>query len=273
MRLVEIVRYPVKSLQGERVPSAEIERDGLRGDRRWGIRDETTGKMLTARRAPELLFATATLTYNGTPLLTLPTGATCDGPGSDTDAALSAWLGKPVRLVPAVNVPIARAEFFADATDDTSEAIEWTMPAGRFVDAQPLLVLTTSSLRAGAALHPDGDWNVRRFRPNLVIDGAGDGWVEDTWCGQSIVRIGDVRLLPQEPCMRCTMVTRPQPDLDEDRDVFRTLARHHGGRFGAWTGVDLGGIVSVGDEVAVETLIAVQRDSVDDESRPVDLAE
>jgi hypothetical protein len=57
MRLVEIARYPVKSLQGELLSSAEIEPDGVRGDRGWGIRDETTGKILTGRRAAQLLFA------------------------------------------------------------------------------------------------------------------------------------------------------------------------------------------------------------------------
>ncbi|MBV9097391.1 MAG: MOSC domain-containing protein [Frankiaceae bacterium] len=259
MRLIEIARHPVKSLQGELVPTAQVELDGLYGDRRWGIRDEVTGKILTGRRAPELLYASATYGADGTPRITLPTGVTCDGPGAATDAALSAWLGKPVRLVPAVTIPAARAEFFADPTDDASEAVEWTMPAGRFVDAQPLLVLTTSSIRTGAALHPSGDWNPRRFRANLVIETEGDGWVEDAWCGTSALRIGDVVLRPQEPCMRCTMVTRPQPGLGEDRDVFRTLARHHGGRFGAWSAVATGGTIQVGDEVTVEPLVVAQR--------------
>jgi len=59
MQLVSIVRYPVKSLQGEELSTAEVESDGLRGDRRWGIRDEATGRILTARRAPQLLFAAA----------------------------------------------------------------------------------------------------------------------------------------------------------------------------------------------------------------------
>jgi MOSC domain-containing protein YiiM len=49
------------------------------------------------------------------------------------------------------------------------------------------------------------------------------------------------------------MVTRPQPGLAADRDVFRTLARHHGGRFGAWTSVVGTGRVSVGDDVVIET--------------------
>src|SRR5919198_1785953 len=232
MRLVEIARYPVKSLQGELVSGAEIELDGLHGDRRWGIRDETTGKILTGRRAPQLLLAAAALAPDGAPVIRLPTGLTCQGPGAETDAALSEWLDKPVRLVSSVGAQAARAEYFADATDDAGQAIEWTMPGGRFVDALPLLVLTTASLRTAAALHPNGDWQVRRFRPNLVVDVAGDGWIEDSWCEHSTVRIGAVQLRPREPCMRCTMVTRPQPDLDEDRDIFRTLARAACARIG-----------------------------------------
>jgi MOSC domain-containing protein len=249
MKVAQIMRYPIKSLQGEVLASAEIERDGLSGDRCWGIRDETTGKVLTGRRAPELLFASAALAPDGTPVITLPTGRMCLGPGAETDAALSEWLDKPVRLVGSVGAPVARAEYFADATDDASEAIEWTMPADRFVDALPLLVLTTASLRTAGALYPEGDWHVRRFRANVMVDVAGDGWVEDDWCGRSTIRIGTVELRPEEPCMRCTMVTRPQPDLDGDSDIFRTLARHHGGYFGAWTAVTVGGAVQVGDEV------------------------
>ncbi|MGZ4557024.1 MAG: MOSC N-terminal beta barrel domain-containing protein, partial [Mycobacteriaceae bacterium] len=137
----------MKSLQGEALTDAGVEPDGLSGDRGWGIRDETSGRVLTARRAPGLLYASATLTADGTPILTLPTGETCHGPGVETDKGLSRWLGKPVSLVSSAQVPSGRAEFFADATDDSSEAIEWTMPTGRFVDSLPLLVLTTASLR------------------------------------------------------------------------------------------------------------------------------
>jgi len=255
MRLVSIARYPVKSLQGEELSDAEIEVDGLRGDRRWGILDEATGKILTARRAPELLFASATLASDGTPVITLPTGLTCHGPSAETDAALSEWLGKRVRLVSAVNEPAARAEFFEDATDDSSQALEWTMPVGRFVDALPLLVLTTASLRAAAALYPEGDWQLRRFRPNLVVDVAGDEWVEDSWYGRSSLRIGGVELRPEQACVRCTMVTRSQPEISEDRDIFRTLARNHSAHFGAWTAVVSGGAVRTGGEVEVAPLL------------------
>ena len=253
MRLDQITRYPVKSLQGEMVPTAVIDGDGLRGDRCWGIRDEGTGKILTARREPRLLFAAATLAPDGEPVLTLPTGVTCRGACPDTDEALTEWLGKPVRLVAAVGAPGARAEYFADATDDASPAVEWTMPPGRFVDAMPLLVVTTASLRTGAALHPDGDWEPRRFRPNLLIDAPGDGWVEDGWCDGRNVHIGQAVVQPRQPCIRCTMVTRPQPGLGGDRDLFRTLARNHGGHFGVWASVRASGTVAQGDEIWLES--------------------
>ena len=52
MEVLGLWRYAVKSLQGERLESARLEDDGLAGDRRWGIRDLRTGRILTARRRP-----------------------------------------------------------------------------------------------------------------------------------------------------------------------------------------------------------------------------
>lgn len=249
MEVVGLWRYPVKSLQGEPVAVAGVEDDGIVGDRRWGIRDERTGRILTARRRPELLGASAAYD-DATPVITLPDGSVTAGPGERTDRLLSEWLDSPVTLVASAGTRPGRAEYFADATDDTSPAIEWTMPEGRYVDAAPLLVLTTASLRTGAALHADGVWNPRRFRPNLLLDVVGDDWVEDTWVGRPL-HVGGAVLRPIEPCMRCTMVTRAQPGLDADRDIFRTLARHHRGHFGVWSVVVTPGTVSTGDGAAL----------------------
>ncbi len=249
MQLVALWRYPVKSLQGERLPSARVEGDGLAGDRRWGIRDERTGRILTARRRPELLQAAASYD-DGLPVVTLPDGRAAAGPGKRTDRLLSEWLRSPVSLVASADGDPGQAEYFADATDDSSTAIEWTMPARRYVDAAPVLVLTTASLRTAAGLHPHGRWDPRRFRPNLLLDLEGEGWAEDGWIGQPL-RIGTVELLAAERCMRCTMVTRAQPGLEADIDIFRTLARHRGGRFGVWSDVLTEGSLSVGDPASV----------------------
>lgn len=248
-RLAGIWRYPVKSCQGEAVADAVIDADGLRGDRRWGVRDERTGRILTGRREPQLLLASASL-HDEAPDVLLPDGTRGHGGEPETDAMLSRWLGRPVSLTAAAGNPGATAEFFADATDDTSPAIEWTMPPGRFVDAMALLVLTTASLRAGERLHRVGQWDPRRFRPNLLIDVDGDGWAEDGWCGRAL-RVGGVELVPRERCVRCTMVTRAQPGLDRDLEVYKSLARHHGGTLGVWTEVRTPGTVHIGDDVEI----------------------
>ena len=243
--VAQLWRYPVKSMQGERLPAVTVQGDGLEGDRRWGVRDELTGRVLTARREPRLLEATARLRQDAQPVIELPDGIDVVGMGETTDRAVRDWLGRPVRLVEAA-AHGDRAEYFADATDDASEAIEWTMPPERFVDAMPLLLVTTASLRAGAALHRAGDWDVRRFRPNVLLESSGEGWLEDAWCGR-VLRIGEVEVVPQQPCIRCTMVTRPQPGLSRDVDIYRTLARHHGGNLGVWTAVLNGGTIAEND--------------------------
>ena len=77
---------------------------------------------------------------------------------------------------------------------------------------------------------------MRRFRPNLLkLDGGGDGWTEDAWIGREVA-VGGVRLRVEKPCTRCTMITRPQPGLDADVDMFRAVARHHAATFGVWRG-------------------------------------
>jgi uncharacterized protein YcbX len=249
MHVAELWRHPVKSLQGEPLDEAVVEDSGLSGDRRWGIVDRETGKVLTGRRAPSLLLASSRLTDTGVEVV-LPDGDVLDAPSAHADDVLSKWIGRPVALVHAASFGAGVGEFFADATDDNSAVVSWTMPPGRFVDALPLLVVTSASLRQGRALHPDGAWETRRFRPNVVVDVEGEGWVEDAWCGRT-VRLGTAVVQPAAPCERCTMVTRPQPGLERDLDVFRTLARHHGATFGVWTAVQTPGVVRVGDVVTL----------------------
>jgi uncharacterized protein YcbX len=251
MHVSQLWRYPVKSLAGEQVSTLSLAADGVEGDRAWGILDRADGRILTGRREPPLLFATARSGSDGLPCITLPDGRELMGPGSATDEALSAWLGKPVTLVAAAQSEARRAEFFADATDDSSSAIEWTMPEGRFVDAEQLLVLTTAGLRGCAAAYPGGAWDVRRFRPNVLVEAEGEGFIEDQWIGRTLL-IGGSRLAARSRCIRCTMVNRAQPGLARDVEIYRTLKRTHGGDAGAWSHVTQMGVLSLGDVVTVQ---------------------
>ena len=85
-------RYPIKSIGGERLDVAEVAEFGIVGDRGWGLVDEETGNVLTARRAPMLLMATCAI-VDGTPVTT-----TVEGDVLRTSTDYSDWLGRPVRL-------------------------------------------------------------------------------------------------------------------------------------------------------------------------------
>src|SRR3712207_4329562 len=93
MRVLELWRYPVKSLQGERLTEVSIDALGIAGDRRWALFDRDTGLGLTARRVPELLFGSARLTGDGGVQVVLP-----DGTVTADEGVLSDWLGRRVEL-------------------------------------------------------------------------------------------------------------------------------------------------------------------------------
>jgi uncharacterized protein YcbX len=89
-----------------------------------------------------------------------------------------------------------------------------------------------------------GDWDVRRFRTNLVVDGAG----EDELAGTDIT-IGSCRLAVTKPISRCVIITRPQPDLDRDLDVLRTVNAERNSTLSIGAVVSRPGTICIGDEV------------------------
>ena len=128
--------------------------------------------------------------------------------------------------------------------------IEYTMPKGRFVDEYPVMVMTTAGLRGGAVAYPAGTWDVRRFRPNILIQLDGEGWLEDAWAGRRLT-VGSTQLIPRQRCIRCTMVNRAQPSLDKDVNIYKTLYRSHRGEAGMWSQVLQPGSSSEGDAVEI----------------------
>jgi hypothetical protein len=170
------------------------------------------------------------------------------GTGRQLDEALTEWLGREVSLVPAKDHPAVSAENFDDPLDESSGVHSWQLPEGRFVDAAPLLLITTATLASAAGIYPEGRWDIRRFRPNIVLETPATSWLEDGWRGLGL-RIGQVELSVRKPCGRCTMVTRPQPGIPADPTIFRSLAHEHGATFGVLCDVVAPGRINVDDEV------------------------
>jgi uncharacterized protein YcbX len=227
VRVTELWRYPVKSLQGERLRSAELGPLGIAGDRQWALFDLDTGFGLTARRVPDLLFASAR-TVDGGVEVVLP-----DGTVTRDDAVLSDWAGRRIALRPATG-SAPRYE----GTDDDETWEQWEGAAEAFHDNPDFRVTLVSTGTLGT-------WDRRRFRANVVLDGEG----EDGLVGTR-QRLGGAVLELVEPVSRCVMVTRPQPGgIGRDNGVLKTVHRERAGLLAVGAGVVTPGAVAVGDEL------------------------
>jgi len=246
--VVALWRHPVKSMQGERVSAGELGAAGMPFDRRWGVVDEETGKVLSAKREGRLLQAASRINSDDTPEVRLPDGDWTAVPDPEIDKALSEWLGRAVRLEAAPAEGGASYQMNVDATDDSSPIVDLPCPPGTFLDALPVHLLSTASLRAMQQKHPAGEWDVRRFRPTLLIEAEGDGFVEDAWIG-SVVRVGDAELTVVAPTVRCVMTTRAQPGLDRDLEIVKSVNRDHESNLGVYAVVSRPGRVATGDTV------------------------
>jgi uncharacterized protein YcbX len=228
----QLWRYPVKSLGGEAVETIHVGQFGLDGDRAYGLLDVETGYILTARREPALLFGSARLSGAGEVVVTMP-----DGTVARDDRVLSAWLGREVRLVRAGDA----GGHFESVTDfeneSSSQWVDWHGPPAAFHDSGSARVSLVSR-------ESIGDWDPRRFRANVLLTGGG----EDDLVGRAI-EIGSCRLTVEKRLGRCVMVTRPQPGVDRDLDVLRTINQSRAARLAIGALVVRPGAISVGDEL------------------------
>lgn len=243
-------RYPVKSMQGEQVEAALVAEGGMAGDRAYAVRDVATGKVLSAKREPRLLEARA-LRAGVELALRLPNGETVLGTGMGVGPALSAWLGRAVRLDAVTPGERASFDMSVDAEDEEAGTVELRSPEGSYVDDAPVHLLTTASIEAMAAAHPGQQWDARRFRPNVVVQSDEPAFVEEGWVGR-VVQVGDAELEVVEPTARCVVVTRAQPPgLDRQLGVLRAVNQDRGANLGVYARVRRAGVVRRGDVVTL----------------------
>ena len=147
MYVAEIWRYPVKSMAGEQLQSAQLTPSGMDGDRLIQVRT-AHGRTITSRTNPGLLGHRGTLDTQGNPLV--------NGlPWTDPNVLAS------VRQVAGPGARLVR--------DDS---------LNRF-DILPLLVATDGAI---AAFGRDR----RRLRPNIIVGGV-SGLEEREWPGGELV--------------------------------------------------------------------------------------
>jgi uncharacterized protein YcbX len=259
---VAIWRYPVKSMMGEELNATLVTERGLLGDRTMALVDVETDKVASAknpRRWPTLFDFRAAyveppidagLSSLPTVRITLPDGATVTTDEDDIETRLSAGVGRPVRLARTAFAG-ATAEGYVPDVDwlaQRDEVFEFPLPPGTFFDCALVHLVTTAALDHLRAQAPSSRFEVRRFRPNFVIQTPEDaeGFVEKNWIGHSVA-LGSARLRIDGPCERCVMTTLPQSDLPKDPRVLRTAVHENEGNVGVYATVVQGGRVRRGD--------------------------
>jgi uncharacterized protein YcbX len=281
--VLSLYRYPIKSMMGETLDSADVTERGIPGDRGYALVDTETGKVVSAknpRKWARMFECEARYTeqvVDGKPLppvrVTLPDGASVTSDERDFGSTLAKFLGREVTLKATLGQMAIIDHFWFDFQAPLGRPVEspegdalTTVPIGfgapgTFFDYTPLHLLTTSTLERLQALYPEGRWEARRFRPNIVVEANEEGFVEDAWIGKGL-NIGNVSLKAIDTMVRCVMTTLPQGDLPNDPDILKTLADHHRvlmpavGRelpaVGLAVTVAQGGRISRGDQVAVQ---------------------
>jgi hypothetical protein len=288
-RVAALWRYPVKSMQGERLDHAEVTAAGLLGDRAYAVIDGDTGKVASAkhpRKWARLLDCAARFDAEpsgGPPpavVLTLPDGTEVRSDDAGVDDVLSNVFGRKVSLTAAAPETrtleevwpdiddLAPAEFIERTTIDREPngeavsdiAMALAAPPGTFFDLSPLHLVTTATLEHLESLYPEGRFDPRRYRPNALLEVDGEGFVENDWPAHTVT-LGGVQAGIDLVTMRCVMTTLAQPDLPADRRLLQTIAQHnrveipglgHWACAGVYAHVARPGVVRVGDPVVLE---------------------
>jgi len=245
-------RYPVKSLQGHQLDLLQVGPDGVVGDRRWAVIDDTDGRLASAKRHSALLEATMDGDH-----IVLPDGGRVSLVDDDsTRSVLSDWLGGTFHLAESTPSTSVEYQMTFDPPDDGAELFTIPAPPGTFLDLAPVHLLTSGTLRACADARPDLDWDVRRFRPNLVVDtGDVELFGEQAWVGRRL-RVGEVELAVDSPTVRCAMPLRAQPGLERQAGLFDAMSElneEYPNHLGVYCSVVSPGTVRVGDPVEVSS--------------------
>jgi uncharacterized protein YcbX len=271
--VVSIWRYPVKSMLGEELNSSYVTERGLAGDRSYALIDKETGKVASAKNPRKWgkLFDFRAAFIEDPPQVvenilppvrvTFPDGTHIySDQADDIDHTLSSVLGREVRLIRANLEKPSYEEYWPDIEGlaQRDNVTDEAMPPQTFFDIAVIHIFTTSTINRLRELYPEGRFEVRRFRPNIVIESTASSgekkkdFIENLWVGKKLLIGEDILLSVTGPCTRCVMITLPQGDLPKDLGILRTVAQYNRVTAGVYASVHRGGTIRRGDQVRLE---------------------
>jgi uncharacterized protein len=258
---------------GEELNSSYVTERGLIGDRTYALIDQQTGKVASAKNPRKWgkLFDFRAAFIEDTPpqvaknilppvRITFPDGTHIySDQADDIDHALSSVLGREVTLMRANLEKPSYEEYWPDIEGlaQREKVTDEAMPPQTFFDIAVIHIFTTSTINRLRELYPEGRFEVRRFRPNIVIESAASSgekkdFIENLWVGKKLMIGEDIVLKVTAPCTRCVMITLPQADLPKDLGILRTVAQYNQVTAGVYATVHEGGTIRRGDLVRLE---------------------
>jgi uncharacterized protein YcbX len=186
----------------------------------------------------------------------LPDGTIVGSAQSNCNEMLSRALRREVTLEAAERKQREGAtsvseEYWPDmeGLDYRDTVTDFDLPPGTFFDIGVVHLVTTATLDRLRELYPQGRFEIRRFRPNIVVEIANSAkdFVENGWVGHTIAIGDEVRLHVTEPCARCVMTTLAQGDLPKDVGILRAAVQHNAAFVGVYASVIQGGRIQRGD--------------------------
>lgn len=265
-KVVSIWRYPVKSMMGEELNSSNVTEHGLIGDRVYALIDQQTGKVASAKNPGKweklfdfrAAFTDSLQTAENIPpvRITLPDGSQIFSNHHEIDRILSNVLGRGISIMNASLASPSYEEYWPDIEGLAQREIvtDEAMPSQTFFDVAVIHLLTTSTIDRLRELYPQGRFEVRRFRPNIVVESASEekDFIENSWIGMKLIIGEEVVLKVIGPCTRCVMITLPQGDLPKDLGILRTVAKYNQVHVGVYASVHQGGTIHRGDILQLE---------------------
>jgi uncharacterized protein YcbX len=234
-RISAIFRYPVKSMAGELLDVAQLGWHGIEGDRRFAFRrltDKSNFPWLTASKLAELI-------------LYKPFGL---------DRKSTEQLPTHVRTPHGNEYELHSHELREEISKRYGSEVElMNLKAGVFDEAS-ISVITSSTVKY-IERESGRSCDIRRFRPNVVIESDGaEPFSEDRWVGQTLTFGEGDNCAAAKVYMkdeRCRMVNLDPDTAEPDVRVMRTVARLNKNYAGGYGTVVRTGELRVGQVVTL----------------------